>query len=172
MKRSGHRHTSHTRARLAGLRKSAGIGLVTAIFLLVVLSGLAVAIVSVVTSQRTASVQDEQSARAYQAARAGIEWALLACLRGASLASPVAITCPSASQTAPSSYSFAMPAGTSLSSFAVTVNLSNLNGPIVIPGTYHYQIQATACNEPDGNGACPNAVKSPDYVQRVVQVQL
>ena len=49
--------------------RASGAGLVTAIFLLVVLAGLATALVSVFTTQRQSSALDEQGARAYQAAR-------------------------------------------------------------------------------------------------------
>ena len=71
--------------KLRMIRKSGGVALVTAIFLLVVLSGLAVAVVSLTTSQQSAAAQDEQSARAYQAARAGMEWALFISLQSLSL---------------------------------------------------------------------------------------
>ena len=63
------------------MRRSAGIGLVTAIFLLVVLAGLAVAMVGISGAQHSASALDVQGARAYQAARAGIEWGLFQSLR-------------------------------------------------------------------------------------------
>src|SRR4051812_45809727 len=53
-----------------------GVSLVTAIFLLVVLSGLAGAMINVYISQQVSSGLDIQGARAYHAARAGIEWGL------------------------------------------------------------------------------------------------
>lgn len=51
-----------------------GFSLVSAIFLLVILSALGVFMVALSTMQQTASTQDLQGSRAYQAARAGIEW--------------------------------------------------------------------------------------------------
>jgi MSHA biogenesis protein MshP len=51
-----------------------GFALVSAIFLLVVLSGLGVFIVTLSSVQNITSTQDLQGTRAYQAARAGIEW--------------------------------------------------------------------------------------------------
>jgi len=51
-----------------------GFSIVTAIFLLVVLAGLGAAMVTLSTSQQQTLAQDVQGARAYQAARAGIEW--------------------------------------------------------------------------------------------------
>ncbi len=47
----------------------------TAIFLLVVLAALGVFMLSIYTIQRTASTQDVRGALAYQAAKAGLEWA-------------------------------------------------------------------------------------------------
>lgn len=155
--------TNELYRRVRARRLSAGIGLVTAIFLLVVLAGLGVAIVSVVTSQQAASAQDQQGARAYQAARAGLEWALLVRLRGAELVPVVSMACPTA---AGAGYTFALPPNTSLSSFSVTVTCTD---PAANGG--HYQLVSTACNEPGATG-CPNAVKSADYTQRVLQAQL
>ncbi|MEB0134703.1 pilus assembly PilX N-terminal domain-containing protein [Actimicrobium sp. CCC2.4] len=51
-----------------------GFALISAIFLLVVLSGLGVFIVTLSGVQNVTSTQDLQGARAYQAARAGFEW--------------------------------------------------------------------------------------------------
>lgn len=51
-----------------------GFALVTAIFLLVVLAALGAFMVSMSGVQHTTSAQDVQGSRAYQAARAGIEW--------------------------------------------------------------------------------------------------
>lgn len=58
-----------------GLNKdSRGFVLPSAIFLLVILATLAAFLVRISTTQSAASAQDIQGARAYQAARAGIEW--------------------------------------------------------------------------------------------------
>ena len=53
-----------------------GFAIVSAIFILVVLSVLGAAMVSLSTSQHLGSAQDVQGARAYQAARSGVEWGL------------------------------------------------------------------------------------------------
>ncbi|MFH0935175.1 MAG: agglutinin biogenesis protein MshP, partial [Pseudomonadota bacterium] len=52
-----------------------GFSLVSAIFLLVVLAGLGVAMVSISTTQNQGLAMDVMGSRAYQAASAGIEWA-------------------------------------------------------------------------------------------------
>lgn len=146
-------------------RRAGGIGIVTAIFLLVVLAALGTAIVTLTTNQVATSVQDQQGARSYQAARAGIEWALYIALRSNTPATPAASL---SGCTAGSGYTFAMPPNTTLSSFSVTVTCEQ-----VASTAAHFWIRATACNEPNGALGCPNNVsKSAEYVQRVVEVQL
>lgn len=54
-------------------RNSHGFAIVSAIFILVVLAGLGAFVVSVTTTQNITLAQDVQGARAYQAARAGLE---------------------------------------------------------------------------------------------------
>lgn len=58
-------------------RTQRGVSLIMAVFLIVVLAGLAVYLMQVSTLQQGASLADLDGARAYQAARAGVEWAAL-----------------------------------------------------------------------------------------------
>lgn len=147
--------------RLRARRTSAGVALVTAIFLLVVLAGLAVAVVSLTTTQQAASIQDMQGQRAYQAAKAGTEWALYIALR----AGPATPTPNATLGCGGGPYAVAMPANTTLSGFTVTVTCGGT--------AEHIVITSTACNQPDANtNACPNATRGPEYVQRVLTVQL
>jgi MSHA biogenesis protein MshP len=153
------------------LRKSAGVALVTAIFLLVVLAGLAVAIVSLTTAQQASSVQDIQGARAYQSAKTGIEWALYQALQTGAGTPSANLGCA-----AGATYSFGMPSNTSLSAFTVTVTCTAPanafgDGTVNDPTAGHFRITATACNQPAG-GACPNPTPGADYVQRVITAQL
>jgi MSHA biogenesis protein MshP len=159
-------------------RKSAGVAIVTAIFLLVALAGLAVAIVTLTTTQQSASALDVQGQRAYQAARAGVEWALyIGLATGDQIPFGAAGRLGCDAQSA--SKSFPMPVGTTLSAFTVTVTC----GPR-IPGVAgsnpndandptggHFVIISRACNQPV-NGACPNPSPGPDYVQREIRAQL
>lgn len=62
-------------------RRSAGFALVTAIFVLVALAGAASALLSLAGDQRSAATTSLETARAYQAARSGVEWAALHALR-------------------------------------------------------------------------------------------
>jgi MSHA biogenesis protein MshP len=134
-----------------------GFSLVVAIFLLVVLAALAVAMLSISTVHQASSNLDLQGTRAYQAARTGIEWGLYTQLRPAPAATCFATT------------SFALPAGTSLSGFTVTVACTLTNGPGALK---RWQITSTACNQPQaGPLSCPNFSASSDYVQRVLQVE-
>jgi MSHA biogenesis protein MshP len=59
---------------LPGVVLQRGFSILSAIFLLVVLAFLGVAMVTFSTTQHQSSAMDVMGARAYQAARAGIEW--------------------------------------------------------------------------------------------------
>ncbi len=61
-------------AQYRRLARHGGFTLVSAIFLLVALAALGAAIVRLSTTQQVTSAQDLQGSRAYQAARAGVEW--------------------------------------------------------------------------------------------------
>lgn len=63
-------------------RPSRGFALVSAIFLVVVLSLLGAMIVSLSTTQQVGSTRDLLGSRAYFAARAGIEWGVYQVLQG------------------------------------------------------------------------------------------
>ncbi len=142
-------------------RKSAGVGIVTAIFLLVVLAGLAVALVSIFTSQQQSSMLDEQGVRAGQAARAGIEWGLYHRVQAKDGA------CADGSTTAVAL------AGDVLRQFTLSVSCRKVAGPVTpVPNALdRWVIRATAC-APAQNGACPASVNNPDYVRRVIEVQI
>ena len=130
------------------LQRQRGIGIVTAIFLLVTLAALAVAMVSVFSSQQASSALDVLGARAYLAAKAGAEWGVFQVKRNSSCVS---------------STTFAMPSGTTLSSFYVTVTCSAVSDL----GISRYYVTSTACNA----SSCPPVSIGSDYVQRVVSVR-
>lgn len=64
------------RTRLSTIDVQGGFSIVSAIFLLVVLSSLGAVMLTFSTVQQASSAQDLEGARAYQAARAGIEYGL------------------------------------------------------------------------------------------------
>lgn len=134
----------------------------TALFLVVVLAGLGLAIVSFSTAQHTSSAMDVQGARAYQAARAGIEWAMFQFKFGS--------YCTAA--TSPQTNTFAMPSGSTLSSFTVTVTCVRSATPAGFPGLEGFSVTAVACNQATGaGGICPGTGGNSDYIQRVVNVR-
>lgn len=139
-------------------RRARGVGLVAALTVLIILAAISVAVISFNTSQQASISLDEQQTRAYLAARSGIEWALINWRKTG--ASPLCNGGASAS--------FAMPPGTSLSRFTVTVSCLQDNAA---PGMI--RLRANACNFPTA-GACPAAGNppSPDYVEREVIADL
>jgi MSHA biogenesis protein MshP len=146
---------------IRSMRRQAGVGIVTAIFLLVVLASLATAMVSLYTAQQSSANLDLLGSQAYQAARAGMEWGLFRRTRNAS--------CVASSR-------FALPAGGSLSGFTVVVRCT-ANGSSSLA---HASITALACNLTDSEGNCncdggtSSCVPStrPETVNRRVEVQL
>lgn len=134
-------------------RRQHGVGLVTAIFLLVALAGLAVAGVTLFTSQQVTSSLDVLGARAYQAARAGIEWGVYQQLRNNQCKSQM----------------LAMPAGTSLEGFSVNVTCTAVTQSGAGDLT-RWVIKSTACNVVAST--CVTPPNRTDYVSRTLEVQL
>lgn len=129
-------------------RRVRGFALISAIFILVVLSALAGFIATVSTTQHAGSALDIMSARAYQSARAGIEWGLFQAL-----------------QPVPSCV-----ASTDIGNFngvAVTVLCTQVAaGNAVEAGLGSiYRITAIACAPPAGT-TCPGASAGSAYVER------
>lgn len=128
-----------------------GVGLVTAVFLLLVIGALIVFLVNMSSLQHSAAALDVQGSRAYQSARAGIEWGVYRALRNNSCAG---------------STSFALSAD--LSDFTVTVSCADTPYTEVDATTKHvYSLVATACNRPAA-GVCPGTT-GPYYVERQLQ---
>ena len=160
------RHSSHP----------AGFALVSAIFILVVLAALGAFMLNVFSNQQIGAALDVQGARAYQAARAGIEWGLYqvqstpaynfsygAPATAVGAASPTLRACPAS----PSSFT---PTGaTALSSFTVTVTCNqstqSVSGEPIV-----FTLISTACNQPSA-GSCPNTTDPNSlYVERRMSV--
>jgi MSHA biogenesis protein MshP len=141
--------------------------IIMGIFLLVILAGLVVYLTSVTTTTQAASAADASSARAYQAARAGIEWATFQVLRNSG-GSFTTTTCPAGT-------SVNLPAlGSTLSGYVVTVTCTRA-GPITegaSTGLLVYKFVANACNIPNGS-TCPNTASvSATYVERELSATL
>ena len=155
-----------------------GFAIVSAIFILVVLAALGAFIVSVSTGQQAGSTLDIQGVRAYQAARAGIEWGVYQVQAtpayNFSYGTP-AVAVGSANPNArlcPASPSSVVPAAPTLAGFTVTVTCTR-TVDLINGGPTVYTLQSTACNQPAA-GACPAAAPAPgvDYIERRIEVTL
>ena len=166
--------------------RQSGFSVVTAIFFIVVLALIGTAIVYVLGLQSAGHQLDVLGARAYQAARAGIEWGAYQVLdpdntlnatdcSGATV-KPTMPACPGAGGVT----NLTGLAG-SLAPFTVTVTCT-LTTPDAANGNrssteanrsiWVYQLSAEACNEPTG-GTCPNTgTPSRNYVSRQVTAVL
>lgn len=136
-----------------------GFTLISALFVLVVLAALGATLAQVSLRQQLGSASEIEAARAFQAARAGLEWGALQVLRN-----------PAPPAAAPACFgttSF-VPAG--LTSFTVTVSCTRTpaSGTLADGATAlaFFQLVANACNAPSG-GACPGSgTPQPTYVER------
>jgi len=149
------------------MSRNAGFSVVAAIFLLVVLAGLSVIIASVTGMQQASSQLDVLGVRAYQSARAGMEWGAYSVLDPNNALPGCALSaCPAASTNLPAL------AG-SLSPFRVTVTCTQTADTTEGNRTVRvFALVATACNQPDGTGSCPNAAPAAEYVERQVQASV
>ena len=131
------------------LRQS-GFALVSAIFILVALAALGAFIATVSSTQHVGSALDVDGARAYQAARAGVEWGAARALLS---------NCAPTSNLDP------------LNGMAITVACAEqVTGDAVEAGLGSlYLITSTACNQPAA-GACPGTAGPPNYVERRINV--
>ena len=127
-------------------KRGAGFTLVSAIFLMVVLAILGVAMVTLSSVQHATSAQQVQTVRATYAARTGMEWAAKRAETG---------TCVAATLT---------PGGT-LSGFTVTVSCAATNHDIGDPAQLqqYYRVTVTAQSGTYG---------SPDYVTRRAEAKV
>lgn len=133
------------------IRRARGFALILALFLIVSLAVIGGYLLTVSNLQVESGVLDEQSARAYQAARAGLEWGAYRVL--------IDNICP-----APTT----IPLTLDLSAFRADVTCTSF-GPETEGGTAitAYRITSTGCNA----GACPGA-GVPGYVERQLQLTI
>lgn len=129
-----------------------GVSIVTAIFLIVILAGLAGFTVRIFSVQQQSSGLDVQGSQAYAAAQSGIDWGAFQALLNSACA---------ASDNPP------MPAGP-LAQFTVTVTCAATVHTEAASAVTLYRLTATACNQPTGAGACPNPAPGDSYVERQV----
>ena len=119
----------------AGMTAQRGFSIITAIFLLVVLSFLGVAMVTFSTSQHQSSAMDVMGSRAYQAARSGLEWAEFNVTQ-----SPYNAVAPATCATSFTTGSL----GGTLAPFAVTVSCATVARTEAGSTVWMYDITSTA----------------------------
>lgn len=130
--------------------RESGFSIISAIFLLVVLSALGAFIVNISSGQHISAAADVQGARAYQAARAGIEWGAYQVLdpNGSSVVAALP-ACPAATTFTP------------FAGFSTTVTCSasthTENGNNI--GVYRF-----------GSAASSGTAGNVNYVERVIDV--
>jgi MSHA biogenesis protein MshP len=148
-------------------RSARGFSIVTALFLLVVLSLLGAFIVSVTGLQQSSQQLDVQGVRAYQAARAGIEWGAWQVLDPNNAQNPVNCGPPPAMPACPGATNLSGLAG-SLSPFTVNVTCTSTATTEANREIRVFEIVATACNQPP----CPSAAPLAGYVERRITATL
>jgi MSHA biogenesis protein MshP len=135
-------------------RPESGFVLPTAIFLLVVLAALATYMVSLSRTSHISSALDIQGGRAYQAARAGIEWGAWQVVDPQAL-QPSPAPCPISPTT--------LTLTGTMAGFAVTVSCSRTLAADGADTIAIYQITSTAIS---------GTADEMDYVERQIQATL
>jgi MSHA biogenesis protein MshP len=158
------------------MKKVHGFTVVSGLFILVVLAVLAAFIVSVSSNQHVGAARDELGSRAYQAARAGVEWGLYRVNSTAaynfsygSPATQVGAASPNLRACTTAAGSFATLNFTvTVSCVRTPVDDAVANNPFASPAVY--TITSTACNQPTAGGSCPNTAPGPLYIERRLEV--
>lgn len=122
-----------------------GFSLISALFLVVVLAALGAYALSVAGLQHAGAAGEFLASRAYQAARAGLEWGLYQAANGSCAAADFS------------------PGGT-LAEFTVSVRCSAASYDELGKTVVIHSITATACNKPAP--ACPNDAAGQGYAER------
>lgn len=126
-----------------------------ALFIIVTLAAIGAYLLTVSTGQVAAASQDEQAARAYQAARTGIEWAAYQVL--------ILHACPGAQTLPPLPQGFIVQVRCEVSS-------QENEGAQQITA---YKVTSTGCNSSDPGGCGPTAANSvATYVERQLELTL
>jgi len=130
-----------------------------ALFVLVMLAAMAAAVVRLGWSQQTTFSQDILSARANQAARAGVEWGIYQAIKG------TWTSCGTATQTLNLQTELGMWVTVTCTQSIYKEGEDSSSNPVTVNV---YNIEAVACN---GTATCPDntAAVKPYYVERKQQ---
>lgn len=149
---------------VAGVHRQAGFALMLALFLIVSLAAIGVYLLTVSTGQIAAGIQDEQGARAFQAARTGVDWGAYQLLQNSGGA--FASSCKSGGTP-----SRRITLAQGLSGFYTEIRCQRLGAEAegAVPAVTTVLIISTGCN---ASGGCTPAAPSPAYVERQLQLTL
>jgi len=151
------------------LRRARGFALALAVFLIVILAAIGAYLLSTSNTQIAASTLDEQGARAYQAARAGLEWGAYQVLQAPGGA--FATACAGASLSSPTTTTFSLPqiSPSAAVAFRATVTCgspgSEPEGGVTVRT---YRLTSTGCNDT----SCPSSAPGPNYAERQLQLTI
>ena len=145
-----------TESRILNPGSSKGFSLVSAIFLLVVIAALGTFAVTLSTTQQHSAALDVLGARAYQAARAGIEWGAYQVLPNSAAGFAPACRTGATSQVL-------APLPNTLSGFDVNVQCESKAHSEAHATVTVYQLVSTARQ---------GTVATPDYVERQMTVTI
>ena len=147
-----------------------GFSLISAIFLLVVIAAMGTFAVTLSTIQQESAALDALGSRAYQAARAGVEWGAFQITQYQVAGTAFAADCQSNTpNTITPALQPTLPASTQLSVFNVgvtcgaTSSVDNVDG---VTRTWVYQLVSTA------SGVEGAGVGSPNYIERQMRVTI
>ena len=135
---------------MSAIFRERGFAAVAAILIIVMLGGLGVVVVSTSSAQQRAAAMDVLGVKAYQAARAGIEYGAYQALKTA--------TCAASTTFSP---------GGNLAGFTVQVTCATGGFAYeeALSSMTVWQITATACNR----AVCPAATPDSGYIERQLQ---
>jgi MSHA biogenesis protein MshP len=137
-----------------------------AMFIIVTLAAIGVYLLTISTGQLAAGAQDEQGARAYQAARAGIDWGAFQVLRNSSGAFATT-TCTTVNPGDTLDLgTLGAPGGTSFHATVTCTRTTDTEGGATIR---IYVIVATGCNRPSCPVTVPDATYA-TYVERQLRL--
>jgi MSHA biogenesis protein MshP len=146
--------TADHRAAAPGAQR--GFAIVGAFFLVAILAALGLYLSRITAQNQAGSALDISGARAYQAARAGVEWAAFQVLS------------PATAPACPATTTLALPADSALAPFTVTITCSMVLLAEAGSDIRHYQFTARAC----APGPCTSAQPPAGYVDRQVEATL
>ena len=128
-----------------------GFALMMAVFMIVTLAAIGLYLVTVSTGQQAAVLQDQEGARAYQAARTGLEVGAYQILRAATCTPTQTLTL-----------------GQGLNGFSAVVTCSQANESESGAAITVYQVTSTGCNA----APCAPAPPGSTYVESQLQLTI